>query len=95
MAPENIIDTVITKLDALQASMNTIAEMLLKMQKNKVAFGDWVSEQDLIDIIGLKKSSLLKLRNEGKITFSTITGKQKYYRLSDFKKLLDKNEFKE
>ena len=87
------MDIIIAKQDALQASLNTIADMLLKLQKEKATFGDWVSEKEAIKATGLSRSTLLKLRNEGKVTSSTISGKQNYYRLSDFKKLLDKNEF--
>jgi hypothetical protein len=72
--------------------VNTIAETLQKLQKEKAAFGDWVPESEAIAITGLSKSTLLNLRNSGKISSSTISGKQPYYRLSDFKKLLDKNE---
>jgi len=80
------------KLNTLQASINIVSDVLLKMQKNRVGFGEWISEREAIEITNLSRSTLLKLRKEGKIRSSTITGKQVYYLLSDFKKLLDKNE---
>ena len=72
--------------------MNIIAEMLYKLQKERTTFGEWVPEKEVIAVTGLSRATLLKLRNAGKVTSSTISGKQLYYRLSDFKKLLDKNE---
>lgn len=83
----------IDKLDALQASVNIVAETLTKMQKEKTTFGEWVPEREAIGITGLSRATLLKLRNQGKLSSSSISGKHPYYRLSDFKKLLDKNEF--
>lgn|GEM_PF-1662828 len=89
---DNNIDVLIDKINALQVSINTITETLKKMEKNKITFGDFVSEKEAIEITGLSRSSLLNLRREGKLNISTLTGKQKFYRLSDFKKLLEKNE---
>jgi hypothetical protein len=68
------------KVDALQASVNSIAEIVLKIQKEKIA------------VTGLSRSKLLELRKTGKVSSSSISGKKPYYKLSDFKKLLDKNE---
>ncbi len=76
----------------MQASVNIVSEMLVKMQKQRVSFGEWISEKEVMEITGLSRSTLLKLRKEGKVRSSTITGKQVYYMLPDFKKLLDKNE---
>ena len=83
----------INKLDILQGSVNIIAETIAKMQKEKTTFGEWVPEREAIVITGLSKATLLKLRNQGKLSSSSISGKHPYYRLSEFKKLLDKNEF--
>jgi Mg2+ and Co2+ transporter CorA len=83
------IDLLFDKLNALEASVNTIAEML---QKEKIILGDWLSEKETIAATGLSRSTLLKLRKLGKISSSTITGKQLYYKKTDFIKLLNKNE---
>ena len=92
MLNDNNINNVIDKLNAIQASVNIIDEKLQKLQKERATFGEWVSEKEVIAITGLSRATLLKLRNSGKVSSSTISGKQLYYRLSDFKKLLDKNE---
>ena len=92
MLNDNNINNVIDKLSALQASVNIISEQLQKLQKERTTFGEWVAEKEVIAVTGLSRATLLKLRNAGKVTSSTISGKQLYYRFSDFKKLLDKNE---
>jgi len=55
---------------------------------------DWITEKEAIRITGLCRSTLLKLRKEGELTSSTLSGKENFYRLSDIKKLLDLNETK-
>ena len=92
MLSDSEYNIVVEKLNTLQASINIVAEMLLKMQKERVSFGEWASEKEVMEITGLSRSTLLKLRKAGKVRSSTISGKQPYYILSDFKKLLDKNE---
>ena len=92
MLNDSEYNIVVEKINTLQASVNIVAEMLLKMQKERISFGEWVSEKEIIAITGLSRSTLLKLRNEGKISSSTISGKRPYYRLSDLKALLNKNE---
>ena len=92
MLNDHNLISLIDKLTALQASVNIIAETLNKMQKDKVMLGDWMSEKEIMEATGLSRSSLLKLRNTGKVTSSSILGKQPYYKLCDFKKLLDINE---
>ncbi len=66
---------------------------LLLMQKKKTELlGDWIEEKEVIAITGLSRNTLLKLRQEGHITRSSIAGKRNYYKASDFKKLMSKNE---
>lgn len=92
MLNDTNINELTEKVEALQASVNSVAEMLTTMQKDRLTFGDWVPEHEVMTITGLSKATLLKLRNGGKLSSSTISGKQIYYRLSSIKKLLDRNE---
>ena len=39
---------VIEKLNTMQASVNIVSEMLVKMQKQRVSFGEWISEKEEI-----------------------------------------------
>lgn len=92
MQSETDPNLIVDKLDALQASVNILAEMVLKLQKDKTTFGEWVNEKEAMKITKLSRSTLLKLRREDKISSSFISGKTPYYKISDFKKLLDNNE---
>jgi biotin operon repressor len=62
--------------------------------KKDLLHGDWISESELCSLTGISRNTLLKLRQEGKIIRSSISGKKNYYRVSDFKKLLKINEGK-
>ncbi|HWY12201.1 MAG TPA: hypothetical protein VN026_12790 [Bacteroidia bacterium] len=92
MPNDTQIQLLIDKLEALQASVNIIAETVDKMKKEKMALGDWTIEKEVIAVTRLSRSKLLDLRKTGKVSSSSFNGKTPYYRLSDFKKLLDKNE---
>jgi len=89
------INCLIDKVDSLQLSVNTLAQKLDMMQKEKHITGSWISEKEVIESEALgrpSRSSLLKLRKEGKLRSTKFSGKAIFYQLSDFKKLLDKNE---
>ncbi|TAH43648.1 MAG: DNA-binding protein [Bacteroidetes bacterium] len=82
----------ITYLKQLEQKIDLILEALENQTKKEKLLGTWVSEKELMLMTGISRNTLLKLRQEGKITRSSISGKKNYYRLTDFKKLLDKNE---
>lgn len=66
--------------------------MRLEVRKGKM-FGEWISEAEVTEMTGLHRNTLYNLWKEGKITKSTIKGKANYYKLSDFKQLLEQNQF--
>lgn len=82
----------ITYLKQLEQKIDLILAALENQTKKEKLLGTWVSEKELMLMTGISRNTLLKLRQEGKITRSSISGKKNYYRLTDFKKLLDKNE---
>jgi len=90
---ELILDTT-SKLDSLQATVDYLKELLEVMMARDAKIDDWITEKEAIRITGLCRSTLLKLRKEGELTSSTLSGKENFYRLSDIKKLLDLNETK-
>ena len=79
-------------LDAIQASIANLNNYLEQLTSKKENIGDWISEGEVKKITGLSRSTLLKLRKEGQVSSSTLSGKQNFYRLSDFSKLLNQNE---
>jgi len=79
-------------LDSLQAAVIYLKELVEQLITSQHKIEDWVNEKEAMKITGLSRGTLLKLRKDGRITSSTISGKQNFYRISDFKKLLDLNE---
>ena len=79
-------------LKRIEKKIDLLAEKLSIEKKKAQLLGAWISEKELCKIEDISRNTLLKLRQEGKITRSTISGKKNYYRMTDFKKLLDNNE---
>lgn len=75
----------------LEKKIDLLSDELIIQKKRDKLFGEWVEEKEIISLTGLTRNTLLRLRQEGRITRSTLSGKTNYYRLSDFKKLLEKN----
>lgn len=82
------------KLDAIGVYINSLNIYLEQLTSEKENIGEWISENEAKRLTGLSKSTLLKLRKEGRIRSSTLSGKKIFYRRSDFNNLLDKNEQK-
>jgi hypothetical protein len=82
------------KLDSFQATINYLKDIIEKLVDGQNKIEDWITEKEAVRITGLCRTTLLRLRKEGELTSSTLSGKQNFYRLSDIKKLLDLNETK-
>ncbi|MHB8261883.1 MAG: hypothetical protein ACYDCN_13700 [Bacteroidia bacterium] len=88
------IEELVNKINDLQETLNTMADVIKKMERNTMAFGDWISEEEVLKMpnVSISRSRLWELRKQGRVSSSSLNGKQLFYRLSDFKKLLDENE---
>ena len=82
------------QLRDVQNKLTAIQVLLMQKAQSDNMLGDWLSEQDAITLTGLKKTRLYELRMEGKITSSTLGSKAVFYRISDFKALLNENKRK-
>ncbi len=82
------------RLDALEDLLFSINQKLDTALTQNANIGGWLKEEDIIRITGLGKTSLYNLRRKNKITSSSIAERGVFYRLSDFEKLLNKNELK-
>src|SRR4051812_41229597 len=89
------LNRILEYLKLIDRKIDLVTEAIAIQKKEQQLFGMWISEKELIKLTGLSRNTLLKLRKEGRITRSTISGKKNYYRLSDFKRILDENEGKE
>ena len=50
----------------------------------------WLTQQEVKDLLGLKETSLWKLRSQGKLRYSKF-GKKVYYDGSSIRQLLEEN----
>lgn len=84
----------VNKFEMLQIELSYLKDLMEQLIEAHNKIEDWITEKEAIRISGLSRGTLLKLRKEGQLTSSTLSGKQNFYRISDFKKLLDINEQK-
>lgn len=91
MPTESNIEAIMTKLEALQVSVNSIAEAVKKIQEGKAVMKDWIDQEEAMRITSLKKSSLYELRKAHRLTSSKL-GRKTFYRLSEIENMLDENE---
>ncbi len=80
--------------EILQTELSDIKKLIEQFMEERNKLDDWITEKEAIRISGLCRSTLLTLRKQGDLTSSTLSGKQNFYRLSDFNKLLETNEQK-
>lgn len=79
-------------LKLLESKIDFLTDAVDMQKKRDKLMGEWVEEKVVMAMTGLSRNTLLRLRQQGHIIRSTLSGKSNFYRLSDFKKLLDKNE---
>jgi len=84
--------------EALQLQLKALTDRL-KSIESKIGFSqelesinDWIDEESAKRITGLGKSTLYALRKSGKLTFSRLSKRKLFYRISDLERLLDENE---
>jgi len=63
-------------------------------KRSEKLFGEWIHEKELMKLTNHSRNTLYNLWKQGLVTKSTISGKANYYRMADFKKLLDKNQYR-
>lgn len=74
------------EIEAIKSSINTD-------KRREKLFGEWIHEKELMTLTSYSRNTLYNLWKQGLVTKSSISGKANYYRMSDFKKLLDKNQY--
>lgn len=82
------------ELRVVKSELNSLITLIKDEKRKEKMFGLWVSEPEVLMATGLCRTSLYNLYKAGKVTKSTLSGKANYYKMSDFKKLLDENELK-
>lgn len=70
------------KLDALSEYVYSMERPVTKNEDE-----NWVNSQEVCRFLKISERTLQRLRTDGKITYSSISGKY-YYQISEIKKLL-------
>ena len=84
--------------EALQLQLNELMNKLKSIEakigfsKELESINDWIDEESAKRITGLGKSTLYVLRKSGRLTYSRLTKRKLFYRISDLSRLLDENE---
>lgn len=79
------------KLESLNSSISELRDLLSGLVASN-GLDDWVDLKTAMQISGLKKSTLYKLRKQHKISHSSIAGKHVFLRRSDLVTLLNEHE---
>jgi hypothetical protein len=77
----------------LQTSVNLIEDAACNLQYSKVTLKDWIDQAEAMRLTGLKKSALYELRKKNRLTSSKM-GRRTYYRLSEIENMIDEYEKK-
>jgi predicted DNA-binding transcriptional regulator AlpA len=86
----HVIINQLGNLQDLTEQLATKVEMLRLSREHSI--GDWLPEREVLRITGLGRTTLYNLRNDGKISSSTISGKGLWYRMTDIEKIINANE---
>jgi len=79
------------KLESLNNSLAELRHLLSGLVASN-GLEDWVDLNTAMQMTGLKKSTLYKMRKENKISHSSISGKHVFLRKSDLVSLLNEHE---
>ena len=79
-------------MESLYDTIQYLKNLLEEKINQVTSIGEWIPEYEAMRISGLSRGTLLKLRKQGKLSSSTLSGKQNFYRVKDFEQLLNENE---
>jgi hypothetical protein len=78
----------------LIAKINTIAKFVVNQSVgNANPDDDWVDSYDVCTFLKISERSLQRLRSEGKITYSLMSGKT-YYTIGEIKRMLNEKRIR-
>lgn len=87
-------DKIVEQVRLLERKIEGLIEVVTALNEKDQAIGDWIPSSMAKRIAKLGKTSLYKMREAGKLSDSTISGKMVFYRMSDFERILNENENK-
>ena len=80
------------RLEALEKSIDGLIKLLLNINSERQSLAGYIHQAEFMALARLSRSQLHKMRKEGKLSESSITGKTPWYRVEDLIKILKENE---
>lgn len=84
-------DTIMYQFEKILRRLDAI-ESKIEFSKELESINDWIDEESTKRITGISKSVLYNLRKSGKLSYSRLSKRKLYYRISDLERLLNENE---
>ena len=84
---------ILEELRLVRAELELLKSIVSTDKRKEKLFGEWIHEKELMTLTTYSRNTLYNLWKQGLVTKSSISGKANYYRMSDFKKLLDRNQY--
>lgn len=84
---------ILDELRLVRAELELLKAIVSTDKRSEKLFGEWIHEKELMRLTSYSRNTLYNLWKQGLVTKSSISGKANYYRMSDFKKLLDRNQY--
>lgn len=80
------------RIKQIEESLRELKKLIATLNTESNSIGDWLTEEEVLRITKLGKTTLYNLRRAGQLTQSTISGKNVYYRKSELERILNTNE---
>lgn len=80
------------RINRLEKKIDDLTDLVKKLSLDDRGVGDWLSQEDALNLTGLGKTKLYELRKDGRIRSSHLEGKAVFYRRSDIEALLNQNQ---
>ena len=87
-------ELILEELRLVKQEISALVESNRVDKKRDKLFAEWIHESEVMELTGLSRNTLYNLWKTGRVAKSSIAGKANYYKMSDFKKLLNENQFK-
>ncbi|MGP8217084.1 MAG: helix-turn-helix domain-containing protein [Bacteroidia bacterium] len=78
----------------MQAKVDAMYEILMQKSAGEITIAGYISDERVQKLLHVSKSTLYKMRRDGRLGATTFSGKDIYYKLSDIEELLKKNDNK-
>lgn len=90
----NELSEILGEIRLLKKEIALLKEAINVQTVKEQMFGPWIREKETIEITECSRGTLDRMKNDGEILGTKLSGKENFYLKSSFRKLLDKNSKK-